>query len=168
MSTVTFCAPADIELEIAAEADIDIHANISADLKNVCAALHGLYIESVVDAVIAFNTDILGLATVTADVQANLPLGLLELVKGVACNLGLGKCNYDCVAYCAKGCKNYIDVGAEIGASIKGLAGFCILPKVILTVNATRHIVAHVVDGLLCLVGGLIKTVLSTFDCHCH
>ncbi|KAK2593124.1 hypothetical protein QQS21_009173 [Conoideocrella luteorostrata] len=166
--TVTFCASADIELEIAAEVEIDINANISADLKNVCAGLHGLYLESVVDAVIAFNTDILGLATIEADVDASLSVGLRKIIKGLTCKLGLGKCHYDCVSYCTSGCKNYIDVDAKIGAHLHGLVGFCILPKVILTINAAKHIVAHVVDGLLCLVGGIIKTVLSSFDCHCH
>ncbi|KAG5913851.1 hypothetical protein E4U42_000842, partial [Claviceps africana] len=175
LDTVTFCAPAgiELELELAAELDveIDINAHISPDLKNVCAALFGLYVETVVDAVIAFNTDILGLATVAADVEANVSLQTfksIQSLQGLGCKLGRGKCNVDCVAYCTKGCKNYIQVDAEIGAGINGLVGFCILPRVILTLNAAKHIVAHVVDGLLCLVGGLIKTVLSTFDCHCH
>ncbi|KAG6016592.1 hypothetical protein E4U54_001054 [Claviceps lovelessii] len=173
LDTITFCAPASIglELDVDVDVEIDINAHISADLKNVCAALFGLYIETVVDAVIAFNTDILGLATVAADIEANVSLDTfksIEALQGPSCKLGLGKCNVDCVGYCTKGCKNYIEVGAEVGASIHGLVGFCILPKVILTLNAAKHIVAHVVDGLLCLVGGLIKTVLSTFDCHCH
>ncbi|KAG5985092.1 hypothetical protein E4U55_001596 [Claviceps digitariae] len=181
LDTITFCAPASIEVELAAEVDynvdvdvevdIDINANISADLKNVCAALFGLYIETVADAVIAFNTDILGLATVAADIEANLSLDTfnrIQALQGLSCKLGFGKCNVDCVGYCTKGCKNYIEVDAEIGATIHGLVGFCILPKIILTINAAKHIVAHVVDGMLCLVGGLIKTVLSTFDCHCH
>ncbi|KAG5950218.1 hypothetical protein E4U53_005367 [Claviceps sorghi] len=174
LDTVTFCAPASIELELAAELDdveIDIHAHMSPDLKNVCAALFGLYVETVVDAVVAFNTDVLGLATVAADVETNVPLQTFKSIQSLqrlGCKLGLGKCNVDCVAYCTKGCKNYIQVDAEIGAAINGLVGFCILPRVILTLDAAKHIVAHVVDGLLCLVGGLIKTVLSTFDCHCH
>lgn len=168
LNTVTFCGAADIELEIAAQVEIDLNANISADLKNVCAGLSGLYLESLVDAVIAFNTDILGLATISADVRANLSLGLLKIVNGLTCKLGLGKCNFDCVAHCAKGCKNYIDVDAEIGAEINGLVGLCILPNVVLTINAAKHIVAHVIDSLLCLVGGIVKSLLSTFDCHCH
>ncbi|KAG6012229.1 hypothetical protein E4U43_007893 [Claviceps pusilla] len=175
LDTITFCAPTSIELELdvdlEVDVEIDINAHISAELKNVCAALFGLYIETLVDAVIAFNTDILGLATVAADIEASVSLATfksIEALQGPSCKLGLGKCNVACVGYCTKGCKNYIEVGAEVGASIHGLVGFCILPKVILTLNAAKHIVAHVVDGLLCLVGGLIKTVLSTFDCHCH
>ncbi|OAQ72540.1 hypothetical protein VFPPC_15156 [Pochonia chlamydosporia 170] len=165
--TVVFAAVADIELELKADVEIDLKANISADLKNVCGALTGLYLESVVDAVVAFNTDLLGLAVIEADVQASLGLGLLKLVKGLTCKLGLTKCNYDCVAYCTKGCPQYIDVVGELGGRITGLVGFCILPNVILVVNSLKVVVNVVVEGLLCLVGGLIKTILSTFDCNC-
>uniref|UniRef100_A0A1Y1LYW0 Secreted protein n=1 Tax=Photinus pyralis TaxID=7054 RepID=A0A1Y1LYW0_PHOPY len=165
--TVVFLADIAIALELIAGVEIDVNANISAELKNVCAALSGLYLESPVDAVVAFNTDILGLAVVEADIEASLGLGLLNIIKNLTCKLGLGKCNYDCVAYCTKGCPNYIDVVGELGGRLTGLVGFCILPKVILVVNSLKVVVNVVVDSLLCLVGGLIKTVLSTFDCHC-
>ncbi|KAG6002778.1 hypothetical protein E4U21_002768 [Claviceps maximensis] len=177
LDTIVFSAPVSIEVELdivaelGVEVEIDVLADISVDLKNVCAALSALYIETVVDAVIAFNTDILGLATVAADIEANVSVDILNRIQALqapSCKLGPGKCNHDCVAYCTKGCKNYVEVGAEIGAGINGLVGLCILPKIILTLNAAEHIVAHVVDSLLCLVGGLIKTVLTTFDCHCH
>lgn len=167
LDTIAFVALASIEIEVAAEVEIDIHANISADLKNVCAALSGLYLESVVDAVVAFNTGVLGLVAVDADIKASLGLDLLKIVNGLTCKLGVGKCNYDCVAYCTKGCPNYIDVVGDLGGRITGLVGLCILPKVILVVNSLKVVVNLVVDQLLCLVGGLIKTVLSTFNCNC-
>ncbi|TWU74560.1 hypothetical protein ED733_006285 [Metarhizium rileyi] len=167
LNTITFVALANISLELIANIEIDLHANISADLKNVCAALSGLYLESVVDAVVAFNTHALGHAVVDADVEISLGRSLLNIINDATCQLGLGKCNFDCVAYCTKGCANYIDVVGDLGGRITGLAGFCILPNVILVVNSLKVVVNVVVDNLLCLVGGIIKTVLSTFDCHC-
>ncbi|KAG5946254.1 hypothetical protein E4U60_004396 [Claviceps pazoutovae] len=175
LNNVAFCAPAsiqhDLSVKLDVEVDIDAHANVSAELKNVCAALFGLYVETVVDAVVAFNTQTLGLATATAEVKGSVSVNIFKSIQGLqgfGCRFGWGNCNVDCVAYCTKGCKNYVDVGAEVGGSINGLVGFCVLDKVILTLNATQQIVAHVVDGMLCLVGGLIKSVLSKFDCHCH
>ncbi|KAK8925379.1 hypothetical protein H634G_05958 [Metarhizium anisopliae BRIP 53293] len=165
--TIVFLADIAIALELIAGVDIDVNANISVALKEVCAALSGLYLESVVDAVIAFNTDILGLAVIEADIEASLGLSLFGIIKNLTCKLGIGKCNFDCVAYCTKGCPNYIDVVGELGGRITGLVGLCILPKVILVVNSLKVVVNVVVDSLLCLVGGIIKTVLSTFDCHC-
>jgi hypothetical protein len=167
LDTITFVAAASIEIEVAAEIEIDIHANISVDLKNVCAALSGLYLETLVDAVVAFNTDVLGLAVVDVDIELDLGLGLLKTLNGLTCKLGLGKCNFDCVAYCTKGCANYVDVVGEIGGRITGLVGLCILPNVILVVNSLKVVVNVVIDSLLCLVGGIIRTVLTTFDCHC-
>ncbi|KAK9439065.1 hypothetical protein VB005_07214 [Metarhizium brunneum] len=165
--TIVFIADIAIALELTAGVEIDVNANISVALKEVCAALSGLYLESVVDAVIAFNTDFLGLAVIEADIEASLGLSLFSIIKNLTCKLGIGKCNFDCVAYCTKGCPNYIDVVGELGGRITGLVGICILPKVILVVNSLKVVVNVVVDSLLCLVGGIIKTVLSTFDCHC-
>ncbi|EFZ00344.1 hypothetical protein X797_003938 [Metarhizium robertsii] len=165
--TIVFLADIAIALELTAGVDIDVNANISVALKEVCAALSGLYLESVVDAVVAFNTDLLGLAVIEADIEASLGLSLFSIIKNLTCKLGIGKCNFDCVAYCTKGCPNYIDVVGELGGRITGLVGLCILPKVILVVNSLKVVVNVVVDSLLCLVGGIIKTVLSTFDCHC-
>ncbi|KHN99965.1 uncharacterized protein MAM_01889 [Metarhizium album ARSEF 1941] len=167
LHNVAFLADIAIAAEIAHLVEIDVNANISAELKNVCAALTGLYIEDVLDAVVAFNTDLLGLAVVEADIKASLGVGIFNLVNSLTCRLGLGGCNYDCVAYCTKGCPNYVDVVGELGGRITGLVGFCILPKVILVVNSLKVVVSVVVDGLLCLVGGVIRTVLSTFNCHC-
>ncbi|KID90063.1 hypothetical protein MGU_02768 [Metarhizium guizhouense ARSEF 977] len=164
---IVFLADIAIALELTPGVEIDVNANISVALKEVCAALSGLYLESVVDAVVAFNTDVLGLAVVEADIEASLGLGLFNIIKNLTCKLGIGKCNFDCVAYCTKGCPNYIDVVGELGGRITGLVGICILPKVILVVNSLKVVVNVVVDSLLCLVGGIIKTVLSTFDCHC-
>ncbi|GAO15534.1 uncharacterized protein UV8b_02982 [Ustilaginoidea virens] len=168
LDTITFVALADIEVEVAALVEIDLNANISVELKNVCAALSGLYLKSLVDAVVLFNTNAFGLLTLVADVQANLSVGLLGLVNGLTCKLGLGNCKYDCVAYCTKGCKNYVEVVGEVGGHITGLVGLCILPKIILVIGVGQQIVEYVVESLLCLVGGLVKTVLSTFNCHCH
>lgn len=165
--TIVFLATEYIALELPAGGNIDINANISVALKEVCAALSGLYLESVVDAVIAFNTDFLDLPVIEADIEASLGVSLFSIIKNLTCKLGIGKCNFDCVAYCTKGCPNYIDVVGELGGRITGLVGICILPKVILVVNSLKVVVNVVVDSLLCLVGGIIKTVLSTFDCHC-
>ncbi|KZZ96063.1 hypothetical protein AAL_04359 [Moelleriella libera RCEF 2490] len=173
LTTITFVASASIALEIAGKVEVDVGANISADLKNVCGGLTGLYLESVIDACILFNTDTYGLGSVLADVEAGVgfSLGLGSIFGSInswTCKFGWGNCKADCVSKCTKGCKNYLDVVGEVGAHIGGLVGLCILPNVILCVGVATKIVAHVVDGLLCLVGTIIKTVLSTYNCNCH
>ncbi|KAK4081947.1 hypothetical protein PCL_07104 [Purpureocillium lilacinum] len=173
-NTIAFVAAASILLEIEAyaHAAIDVTANISADLKATCAGLASLYVATAVEAVALFNTDVFALAAVKADVDAKLIVGLFAKVKGLLCGLGLGKCKVDCVSYCTKGCKNFIDVGLDvdvhIGAQLEALVGLCILPNVLLIVGKAHAIITVAVDGLLCLVGGLIKLIVSTYDCHCH
>ncbi|PHH74874.1 hypothetical protein CDD83_4490 [Cordyceps sp. RAO-2017] len=170
LNTITFVASADIAAEIAARAglDIDVRAGVSADLKAVVAGLAGLYLGSSVDAVVLFNTNLFGHGAVQADVAAHISLGLLGNLRGLFCGLGLGKCNFDCVSYCTKGCKNYIDVGANVGANLEGLVGLAILPNVLLIVDGAKHIVTVTVDGLLCIVGGLLKNLLGLFNCNCY
>jgi len=172
---IVFVAIADIEVELLGldiDIDIDVNANISADLKATIAGLAGLYVELAAQAVVLFNSDILGLATVHADVDALISLNLGKTVNNLLCSLGLSKCNFDCVSYCTRGCKNYIDVGADvvadIGVGVDAVVGLCILPNVLLIVGKAKVIVTVAVNGLLCLVGGLLKTLLTTFNCHCH
>ncbi|KAM4059797.1 hypothetical protein HRG_002576 [Hirsutella rhossiliensis] len=167
LNTIAFVAAADIALEISALVEIDVEADISVDLKAVVAGLAGLYLESVIDAVVLFNTNVFGHSVLQADVAAHVSLGLLGNLGGVFCAVGLGKCNFDCVSYSTKGCKNYIDVDAEIGANLEGLVGLCILPNILLIVNAAKVVVTVAVDGLLCLVGGLLGGLLRIFNCNC-
>ncbi|POR36567.1 Uncharacterized protein TPAR_03233 [Tolypocladium paradoxum] len=174
LDTIVFAAVASIAVEIdaLAGAEIDLHANISADLKSTCAGLSGLYLDTAAKAVALFNTDVLGLATLEADVDAAISLNLGKTLNGVLCTVGLGKCHFDCVSYCTRGCKNYIDVGADvvvdIGVGIDAVVGLAILPNILLILGKTKVLVTVAVNGLLCLVGGLIKSLLSTFDCHCN
>lgn len=167
LNTIAFVAAADIAVEIGALADIDVKANISADLRAVVAGLAGLYLENVIDAVVLFNTNAFGHSVAQADVAAHVSLGLLGNLRGLFCAVGLGQCNFDCVSYCTKGCKNYIDVGAEVGASLESLVGLCVLPNVLLVANAARSVVTIAVDGLLCLVSGLLGGLLPLLNCNC-
>ncbi|UNI21158.1 hypothetical protein JDV02_007173 [Purpureocillium takamizusanense] len=173
-NTIAFVASASILLEIEAyaHAAIDVTANVSADLKATCAGLASLYVGTVVEAVALFNTDVFALAAAKADIDARLVVGLFAKVRGLLCGLGLGKCKVDCVSYCTKGCKNFIDIGLDvdvhIGAQLEALVGLCILPNVLLICGKAQAIITVAVDGLLCLVGGLIKLILSTYNCHCH
>ncbi|PFH57348.1 hypothetical protein XA68_15189 [Ophiocordyceps unilateralis] len=166
LDTITFVASADIALELAAfvDVDIDLDARISVDLKAVVAGLLSLYLESSVDAVALFNTDAFGLGVVQADVSAHVSLGLLD---NLFCAVGLGKCHADCVSYCSKGCKNYIDVDADVGAGLEGLVGLAILPNVLLIVNGSKVVVSVAVNSLLCLLSGILGRLLSTLGCHC-
>lgn len=173
LNTVAFVAAVDIaaEVELLGLAEIDVQANISADLKATVAGLTGLYVEKVEDAVKLFNTDHFDLNVNVLDIiDINAELGgVVSLVRHLTCGLGLSKCNFDCVSYCTKGCANYIDVevDVEIGTGIDHLIGFCILPSVILIVNSLKHVITVTVESLLCLVGNILTHVLSIFDCHC-
>jgi hypothetical protein len=170
LKNVVFLAPLEIaaELKLKAGAAIDVKAGCSVALKHTCAGLAGLYLESCSDAVSLFNTGDYGLAVGSEGVVGALAVGILKTVKNFTCWLGITKCaTYDCVSYCTKGCKNYIDVKGKVGGFISGLVGFCVLPDVIYTVGAAGSIVTVGVKGLLCIVGNIIKAVLSTFDCGC-
>ncbi|RCI15503.1 hypothetical protein L249_3542 [Ophiocordyceps polyrhachis-furcata BCC 54312] len=163
LDTITFVASADIALELAGlvDVDIDIDAHISAQLKAVVAGLVSLYLESSIDAVALFNTDAFGLGV---DVSAHASVGILD---DIFCAIGLGKCHVDCVSYCSKGCKNFIDVDADIGAGLQGLVGLAILPDVLLVVNSSKIVVSIAVNSLLCLLGGLLKSLVSSLGGHC-
>ena len=169
VNTITFVAGAEIEaeVELLGLAEIDVEADISADLKAVVAGLHGLYIEKATDAALLFNTDKFGLASIATDVDTALNVGFLTKITALTCNLGFGTCRRDCVSFSQKGCANHIDVGAEVGAQIGGIVGLCILPSVILCVNSAKATVSVAVEHLLCTVGNIVKFVLHTFDCHC-
>lgn len=169
LDTIAFVAGVEIEaeVELLGHGEIDVEADISADLKAVVAGLRGLYVETAVDAALLFNTDIFGLATVAADIDAALHVGIMTKITALTCKLGLGTCKRDCVSFCEKGCANHIDVGAEVGAQITGIVGLCILPSVILCVNTAKVIVSVAVEHLLCMVGNIVKFVIHTFDCHC-
>ncbi|KAF7562208.1 hypothetical protein G7046_g1922 [Stylonectria norvegica] len=168
LHTVTFLAAAEIGAEIdLIGLDIDVEADISVGLKNTCAGLAGLYLESVTDALVLFNTNQYGYGVLPGGVIGGVTTGLLQTVGSVTCFLGLTQCNYDCVSYCTKGCHNYIDVVGQIGGCLKGLVGFCVLPDIVLIVGATGKVVTHAIEGLLCIVGQLVKSLLSTFNCGC-
>ncbi|KJZ78378.1 hypothetical protein HIM_02416 [Hirsutella minnesotensis 3608] len=168
-NNIAFVASAEIEVEIdgLAEAEIEVESNISAELKAVCAGLAGLYVNNVVDAVVLFNTNVFGHAVAKGDVSVRLGHGLLGSARGLFCAVGLGRCNFDCVSYCTKGCKNFIDAGAEIGANHEGLVGLAILPNILLVVDSAKAVTSIAAQQLLCTVGGLVKSLLSRFSCNC-
>ena len=177
LNSITFVASSSVAGEIAAypHSEIDVLANVSADLKATVAGLAGLYVATAVEAAALFNTDVFGLATAKADVDVKVVSNLLGSANSLLCVLGVGKCKaeVDCVSYCTKGCKNFIDVGAavdvQIGAQIQAINGLAVLPSVLLLVSVkAQAIVTVAVDHLLCMVGGLVKAVLSTFNCNCH
>ncbi|PHH65496.1 hypothetical protein CDD81_2276 [Ophiocordyceps australis] len=174
LNTLAFVAHASIELELAKLAGADIHLDapgLSAELKAVVAGLAGLYLESVVDAVALFNTDKFGLAVSESSVHTGLDLGLLSSLRPMLCAIGFTKCRYDCVSYCSKGCRNYIDLGpgahVGLGAHLPGLQGLCILPNILLVANAAHAVATVGVEGLLCLVGAIFQNLLGLFNCHC-
>ncbi|KAF4983255.1 hypothetical protein FZEAL_1293 [Fusarium zealandicum] len=170
LHTVVFLAPLSIDAEIKLLGGklIDVKASISLALKSVCGGLAGLYLESVVDAVALFNTNKYGYAARPGNVVGGLVYAVVDLVNGLTCRLGLGRCNvYDCVSYCTKGCKNYIDVKGTIGGYISGLVGFCISVDVVLVVNKVGVVLTLTIDSLLCIVGSLLRSLLSIFKCNC-
>ncbi|KAH7328716.1 hypothetical protein B0I35DRAFT_418145 [Stachybotrys elegans] len=177
LENVAFCAPKTIEKDLAsvgAGVEINLGASIGADLKHVCAGLSGLYLGSVTDAVALFNTNRFGLG-LSAGLGVGFGSNIFSSIKTLPCLVGLSRCNQDCVSYCTKGCGNYLDVGGSIGGSvggsiggsISGLVGFCALPDVLLTISAAGQLVSTTIDGLLCVVGGVLTTILKTFDCNC-
>ncbi|KPM43873.1 hypothetical protein AK830_g2684 [Neonectria ditissima] len=170
LKNVVFLAPVEIEAEIAvyAGAAIDVTAGISVSLKNTCGGLAGLYLGSVTDAVALFNTGAYGLSVTADNVVGALVVGLLSSFKSLTCKLGITRCpTYDCVSYCTKGCKNYIDVKGTVGGFLQGLVGFCVLPDVLLFVGSAGSIITVTIEGLLCLVGNILKSVLGIFSCNC-
>ncbi|KAK7424915.1 hypothetical protein QQX98_000191 [Neonectria punicea] len=170
LENVVFLAPLEIEAEIVVYAGglIDITADISVSLKNTCGGLAGLYLGSVTDAVALFNTNTYGLSVTADNVVGALVSGLLSTVKSLTCLLGLTRCpTYDCVSYCTKGCKNYIDVKGTVGGLLQGLVGFCVLPDVLLFVGSAGNIITVTIEGLLCLVGNILKSLLGIFSCNC-
>ncbi|KAH7022921.1 hypothetical protein EDB80DRAFT_24132 [Ilyonectria destructans] len=171
IKNVVFLAPLEIEaeLKVYAGAAINVKAGCSVSLKNTCGALAGLYLESCADAVTLFNTNAYGLSVSAGGVIGGIVGGVLNTVKDLTCWLGLTKCaTYDCVSYCTKGCKNYIDIKGSVGGYLNGLIGFCVLPDVLLFVGAAGSIVNVAIEHLQCLVGNIIKSILSTFDCGCN
>lgn len=167
---VVFLAPIEIDAEISLLGGklIDVRARISVALKSVCAGLAGLYIESVDDAVVLFNTYKYGYAVRPRDVVGGLVYAVIDLLNGLTCALGLGGCKvYDCVSYSTKGCKNYIDVRGTIGGYIGGLVGFCLVNDAILVVGKVGVIITITVNSLLCIVGSLLRSLLGLFNCLC-
>ncbi|KAI5466313.1 hypothetical protein BGZ63DRAFT_420808 [Mariannaea sp. PMI_226] len=170
VENVVFLAPIEIEAELKLKAglEIDIKVDCSIALKQTCAGLAGLYLESVHDAVALFNTEVYGLAVHAEGVVGALTGGILKAVKSLTCLLGVTECHpYDCVSYCTKGCKNYIDVKGEVGGLISGLVGFIVLPDVIYIVGAAGSIITVAVKSLLCVVGLVVNSLLSNFNCNC-
>lgn len=174
LGTVTFVADVALgaELDLLAGAEIDLSAGVglSAGLKGVCAGLSGLYLESVVDAVALFNTAKFGLGAgvkVGGGLFGSLMAKVQGYVGGATCMIGLGGCQRDCVSFCESGCGNFIDVGGKVGGLISGLAGFCIVGSALKIVNGVGAVVSVAVDGLLCIVGNILTSLLSAFDCNC-
>lgn len=169
LTNVVFLAPVEItaEVKLRAGASIDV-SSCSKALKHTCAGLSGLYLSSASNAAALFNTGTYGLSVTSSSVVDAFAVGILDKIKGLTCWLGLTQCAaYDCVSYCAEGCRNYVDVRGQVGGYISGLVGFCVLPDVIYTVGAAGKVVTVGVEGLLCVVGKVVKSVLSTFDCGC-
>ncbi|KAH7163147.1 hypothetical protein B0J13DRAFT_30732 [Dactylonectria estremocensis] len=170
VKNVVFLAPIEIDAEIKVYGGATISiGSCSVALKNTCGGLAGLYLESVTDAVALFNSAKFGLSVSAGGVVGGIVGGIVNTVKGLTCWLGLTQCaTYDCVSYCTKGCKNYLDVKGSIGGHLKGLVGFCVLPDVLLIVGSAGAVINVVVEHLLCIVGNIIKSLLSTFDCGCN
>jgi len=177
LTTITFCAESTIEVEIEAlglginldvEVDLAATSTISVDLRNTCAGLAALFIGTAADAVVLFNTHAFGLAVVAADVQVSLGATIFGLLDSVACILGLGPCQWDCLNYCVKGCGNYIDVPGSLGDRITGLLTVTIVSRTLYLVGAVTSLVTIVVDDVLCIVGRLLESLLTTYNCGCH
>ncbi|KAL7935366.1 hypothetical protein V8C35DRAFT_299278 [Trichoderma chlorosporum] len=159
VETFTFCADVDIEAEIAAlglgvnlnvELDISLTSKISADLRSTSAALASLFVETLAEAVVIFNTNAFGLAVVAADVEVSLTTGVFAQLQSVACLLGFGTCQFDCVSYSTLGCHNYIDVVGALGARLSGLVGLTIVSDTILSISSTKVVKTLVVKDMLC------------------
>jgi hypothetical protein len=160
LDTFTFCAEADIEAEISVlglginldvELDISVTSTISTDLRGTSAALASLYIDSLAEAFVIFNTNAFGYAVVAADVEASLTTSVFAQLQAAACLLGLGACQFDCVSYNTKGCHNFIDVAGALGGRLAGFVGVTILPDVVLSLNSVNVYTNLVVKDLLCV-----------------
>ncbi|PNP52294.1 hypothetical protein THARTR1_07074 [Trichoderma harzianum] len=176
VETFTFCAEAEIEAEIAAlglginldiELDISLASKISATLRSTSAALASLFVETLAEAVVIFNTNAFGLAAVAADVEVFLTAGIFAQVKATACLLGLGTCQFDCVSFSTKGCHNYIDVVGALGGRISGLVGVTILSDTILSVSSTKVVSTLVVKDMLCANLKLNTPLISQYKYTC-
>ncbi|KAL6818575.1 hypothetical protein GGI42DRAFT_8830 [Trichoderma sp. SZMC 28013] len=176
IETFTFCAEAEIEAEIAAlglginldvELDISLTSKISATLRSTSAALASLFVETLAEAVVIFNTNVFGLAAVAADVEVSLTAGIFAQVKATACLLGLGTCQFDCVSFSTKGCHNYIDVVGALGGRISGLVGVTILSDTILSVSSTKVVSTLVVKDMLCASLKLNTPLISEYKYTC-
>ncbi|PTB67006.1 hypothetical protein BBK36DRAFT_1168521 [Trichoderma citrinoviride] len=176
LDTFTFCAEAEIEAEISAlglgvnldvELDLSLTSSISATLRSTSAGLASLFIETLAEAVVIFNTKVFGLASVAVDVEASLSVGVFAQLQSVACLLGIGKCQFDCVSFSTKGCHNYIDVVGALGGRLAGFVGVTILPDVILSVSSSNVVTSLVVKDLLCASLSLNTPLISQYKYTC-
>ncbi|KAG5664125.1 hypothetical protein KAF25_006710 [Fusarium avenaceum] len=170
LQNTVFVAPLAIDAEIGLYAGkaINVKGQISAHLKSTCGGLAGLYLESSVDAVALFNTKQYGYAVRPGSVTGGLSYAVVDFVKSITCMLGLGNCQvYDCVSYCSKGCKNYIDVRGSIGGYVNGLAGFCVAKDTVLFINKVGACASVKISGLIKIVGSIHVSLKGLFNCGC-
>ncbi|KAM0258379.1 hypothetical protein ACHAQJ_003854 [Trichoderma viride] len=176
LDTFTFCAEVDIEAEISAlglgvnldvELDLSVTSKISTDLRATSAALAALYIESLAEAVVIFNTNAFGYAVVAADVEVSLTTGVFAQLQAAACLLGVGTCQFDCVSYNTKGCHNYIDVVGALGGRLAGFVGVTILPDVVLSLSSAKVYTNLVVKDLLCVSLKFDTPLISDYKYTC-
>ncbi|RFU74124.1 hypothetical protein TARUN_8124 [Trichoderma arundinaceum] len=176
LTTFTFCAEVEIEAEIEAlglgidlevELDVAVTSTISATLRSTSAALAGLFIEALADAVVIFNTNAFGYAVVAADVEVSLSTGVFAQIQGAACLLGLGTCHFDCVSFSTKGCHNYIDAVGALGGRLAGFVGVTILSDVVLAVSSLKTVTSIVVKDLVCASLRLDTPLISAYKYTC-
>ncbi|EGR51479.1 uncharacterized protein TRIREDRAFT_57008, partial [Trichoderma reesei QM6a] len=184
LETFTFCAEVEIEAEISAlglgidldvELDLALTSSISTDLRSTSAGLASLFVGTLAEAFVIFNTKVFGFDVLAVDVEASLAAGVFSHIQAAACLLGLGKCQFDCVSFSTKGCHNFIDVGLDvdvdvagvIGAHLAAFVGVTILPDVILSVTAANVVTHLVVKDLLCASLSLNKPLLSQYKYTC-
>ncbi|UZP32908.1 hypothetical protein NXS19_000724 [Fusarium pseudograminearum] len=170
LKNTVFLAPLAVGAEIAlyGGAAIDVKAKASVSLRAVCSGLAGLYLESSVDAVALFNTNKYGYSVRPGSVTGGLSFAITDSIKSLTCRLGLGNCAvYDCVSYCSKGCKNYIDVRGNVGGYVNGLAGFCVVKDSVLFVNKVGACATLKIEGLLRIVGSIHASIKGLFKCNC-
>ncbi|KAF5711351.1 hypothetical protein FMUND_8985 [Fusarium mundagurra] len=170
LKNTVFLAPLSIGAEVAlyGGAAINVKGQLSASLKTVCGGLAGLYLESSADAVALFNTNKYGYAVRPGSVTGGLVYAVVDFVKSITCFLGLGNCQvYDCVSYCSKGCKNYVDVRGSIGGYVNGLVGFCIVKDTVLFVNKVGACVSVKIQGLIRIVASIHVSLKGIFGCNC-
>ncbi|KAG6992659.1 hypothetical protein FocnCong_v018733 [Fusarium oxysporum f. sp. conglutinans] len=120
------------------------------------------------DAVALFNTNKYGYAVRPGSVTGGLVYAVVDFVKSITCFLGLGNCQvYDCVSYCSKGCKNYVDVRGSIGGYVNGLVGFCIVKDTVLFVNKVGACASVKIQGLIRIVASIHVSLKGIFGCNC-